>query len=446
MKIKSQRMIYFKIGFILLLILLLLIPNGILRSLIWERQSLAEQSKERIAESWGSSQKVNGPLISIPYYIDETYQDGNTHRTKGYYHILPETQDINGNLTPEIKKSGIYEAIVYEADLSIKGSFNLEQIDNIKDEKAVIEYDKAILSASVKDVNGISKEITGTWQDSEFKFEKGTPISNIFYKGGFHHKVDLSDDNEIWNYQFDIGLKGTENMSFTPYAANTNINLNSSWPSPRFIGRSPKSEISNEGFTCNWILNEHNRTLPAAFQNDNAKLIGQKSFGVDLIHGVDHYQKNMRSAKYAMLIITLTFMVFFFFEIMYKNKIHPIQYSLIGLALSLFYYLLLSFSEHIPFSYSYLIAAFGTISMISLYGLSVMEKKNSLFILFAILVGLYTYIFVLLQLEDFALIAGSIGLFVILSTVMYLSRNMNWYDIGIQDKRTGPDLSVDINS
>ena len=430
MKIKSQKMIYFKIGFILLLILLLLIPNGILRGLIWERQSLSEKTKDEIATTWGKAQNVYGPVISVPYYFDETYKDGSVYRNSGWYHLLPENLNIDGSLNPEIKKLGIYEAIVYEADLNIDGNFDLNEFEKIKHKEATIEFDKAILSASVEDMSGISKDIKGNLDGEEFKFEKGTPISNLFHRGGFHHALNLNPDETDVQFDFNVGMKGSENMSFTPFGATTNINLSSTWPSPSFKGRSPKSEISDEGFTCSWNLNEHNRVFPSAFQNDNAKLISQSTLGVNLIHGVDHYQKNMRSAKYAMLIISLTFMVFFFFEILYKNKVHPIQYSLIGLALSLFYYLLLSFSEHIPFSYSYLIAAFGTISIISLYSLTVITKKSSVFILFGILVGLYTYIFVLLQLEHFALIAGSIGLFVILSVVMYLSRNMNWYDLG----------------
>ena len=445
MKIKSQKMIYFKIGFVLLLILLLMIPNGILRSLIWERQGLAEHTRQEISATWGGAQNIYGPVISVPYYYDETYKDGSTYRNSGWYHLLPENLDINGKLNPEIKKLGIYEAIVYEADLKVKGNFDINEFDKIKHKEAIIEYDKAIFSASVEDMNGISKDLKGKLAGVDFEFEKGTPIQ-LFFKGGFHHSFKLDKDSDMVNFDFDVGLKGTENMSFTPFGANTNINLSSTWPSPSFKGRSPKSEISPDGFTCSWNLNEHNRVFPAAFQNDNAKLIGQASLGVNLIHGVDHYQKNMRSAKYAMLIIVLTFLVFFFFEIMYKNKIHPIQYSLIGLALSLFYFLLLSFSEHIPFAYSYLIASFATISMISLYGITVIEKKSSVFILFGILVGLYTYIFVLLQLEDFALLAGSVGLFVILSAVMYLSRNMNWYDLGIQETKIKDEFNLEATS
>lgn len=426
-------MIYFKIGFILLLILLLIIPNAMLQSLIWERQGLADQTKDKIAETWGDQQQLHGPVLSIPYYRINHFDYGSQSRTDGWYHLLPDQMNIEGDLDPSIKKLGIYEAIVYESAMKIDGKFNLKNIAKIHSEKNVIEYDKAIVSASVKDMNGISSSLNGNWNGTSFEFEKGTPIGNIFHTGGFHHKVSLEETDESISFDFDINLKGTENLSFVPTASTTSININSSWPSPSFIGRSPNSDISDAGFTAQWNLNEHNRPFPGQWVNDNMNLINQKSFGVNLIHGVDHYQKNMRSAKYATLIIALTFMVFFFFEIMYKNKIHPIQYSLVGLALSLFYYLLLSFSEHINFSYSYMIAAVGTIGLITAYSITLVRKKKTVGILFIILIALYSYIFVLLQLEDFALIAGSIGLFVILSIVMFLSRNMNWYQLNSED-------------
>ena len=429
MKIKSQRMIYFKIGFILLLISLLFIPNAMLRSLIWERQGLANTTKQKISETWGGEQQLFGPVLSVPYHKIYTHDDGKTSRTEGWYHLLPENMDIDGALHPEVKKLGIYEAIVYEANMQMAGDFNLKNLEKIYNKDYTIEYDKAILSASVKDINGISSNIVGHWEGEDFEFEKGTPVGNIHHKGGFHHAIELDQKKEKYTFDFDLAVKGTENISFTPIAATTSIDINSTWPSPSFVGRSPNSDISEAGFTAQWNLNEHNRPIPGQWINENINITNQKSFGVNLIHGVDHYQKNMRSAKYATMIIALTFMVFFFFEVMYKNKIHAIQYSLVGLALSLFYYLLLSFSEHISFINSYIIAAVGTIGLISLYSLTLVTKKKTVGILFIILTALYSYIFVLLQLEDFALIAGSIGLFVILSIVMFLSRNMNWYQL-----------------
>ena len=442
MKMKSQKMIYFKIGFIMLLILLLFIPNSLLQNLIWERQGLARETKDKIAETWGGNQQVHGPVLSIPYYHVNTFDDGTKTRTDGWYHLLPDEMNIDAKLDPEIKKLGIYEAIVYESDMKVSGNFNMKNLEKIHNEKNTIEYEKAILSASVKDMNGISSALAGNWDTTTFEFEKGTPIRNIFHKGGFHHAISLDMTQETHSFDFDIKLKGTENMSFTPTAASTTININSEWPSPSFIGRSPNSDISEAGFNAQWNLNEHNRPFAGQWVNDNVNIINQKSFGVNLIHGVDHYQKNMRSAKYATLIIALTFMVFFFFEVMYKNKIHAIQYSLVGLALSLFYYLLLSFSEHISFTNSYLIAAIGTIGLITLYSITLVTKKKTVGILFVILAALYSYIFVLLQLEDFALIAGSIGLFIILSIVMFLSRNMNWYQLQSDAAEMNPQTDI----
>jgi len=429
MKIKSQKMIYFKIGFILLLILLLVIPNAMLQGLINERKGLANQTKVKIAETWGGKQQMHGPVLSIPYYQTIMYDDGNQNRVNGWYHILPDEMNIEGILNPNIRTLGIYDAIVYESDMNVDGVFNLDKLEKIQDKNSTIEFDKAILSASVKDINGISGGLNGNWNGETFEFEKGSPVQNIFPKGGFHHPVDLSESDNILPFDFNLKIKGTENITFIPTASTTNVNISSSWASPSFIGRSPSHDITNEGFTAQWSLNEHNRPFAGQWVNENVSLTSQKGFGVNLIHGVDHYQKNMRSAKYATLIIALTFMVYFFFEIIYKNKIHPIQYSLIGIALSLFYYLLLSFSEHISFSYSYIIAAIGTIGLITSYSITLVKDKKTVSVLFLILIALYSYIFVLLQLEDFALLAGSIGLFVILAIVMYLSRNMNWYQL-----------------
>jgi len=429
MKIKSQKMIYFKIGFILLLILLLVIPNALLQGLISERKGLANQTKDQIAETWGGKQQLYGPVISIPFYHTSINKDGTIVKSGGWYNILPDEMNIDGELQPDIRTLGIYDAIVYESEMKIDGVFNLENLDKIYDTNNTLELDKAILSASVKDINGISSALVGHWDGEAFQFEKGSPVDNMFPKGGFHHPIDLSGNKKLLSFDFNLKLKGTENISFVPTAATTKVNLNSTWPSPSFIGRSPKREISEAGFDAQWSLNEHNRPIPGQWVNNNVRLTSQKGFGVSLIHGVDHYQKNMRSAKYATLIIALTFMVFFFFEMMYKNKIHPIQYSLVGLALSLFYFLLLSFSEHIAFNYSYFIAASGTIGLITSYSITLVKEKKTVAILFLILTALYSYIFVLLQLEDFALLAGSIGLFIILSIVMFLSRHMNWYEL-----------------
>jgi len=316
---------------------------------------LAKETKIKIAETWGGKQQLYGPILSIPYSQTYVYDDGSKNRTTGWYHLLPEEMNIEGELAPDIRKLGIYEVIVYESDMHIDGAFDLSRLDKIKQEGHVVELDNAVLSASVKDITGISSGLSGNWMGETFEFEKGSPVPSIFPRGGFHYQTDLSDKSEQIAFDFNIKLKGTENIRFTPTAANTSVSIKSSWPSPSFIGRSPSQEISNEGFTAQWTLNEHNRPFAGQWINENMSISSQKSFGVNLIHGVDHYQKNMRSAKYATLIIALTFMVFFFFEIIYKNKIHPIQYSFIGIALSLFYFLCSFFHYCLDFDLQYLL-------------------------------------------------------------------------------------------
>jgi len=192
-----------------------------LQRLIWERKGLAENTKTKIAETWGGQQQLHGPVLSIPYYHIYTYDDGKQHRSNGWYHLLPDEMNIEGELNPDIRTLGIYDAIVYESDMQVDGMFNLKNIDKIKGENFVMEADKAILSASVKDFNGISGGLAGNWNGNEFQFEKGSPVPKLFPKGGFHHSIDLSDGKQLIPFDFNIKLKGTENISFIPTASSS---------------------------------------------------------------------------------------------------------------------------------------------------------------------------------------------------------------------------------
>jgi len=209
--------------------------------------------------------------------------------------------------------------------------------------------------------------------------------------------------------------------------------MSSDWPSPGFVGKvlADNHDITDKGFSANWKVSEYSRSVPSIWSDDQYRVgNGNRSFGVELIQPVDQYQQNMRSAKYALLIISLSFVAFFFFEVMYRKKVHPVQYTFIGLSLSIFYYLLLSISEHLGFDMAYMIASTSIIALILGYSKSILKSSKSLWILGLILILLYSYIFILLQLEEYALIAGSIGLFSILAMIMYMSRNVDWYNMG----------------
>ena len=225
-----------------------------------------------------------------------------------------------------------------------------------------------------------------------------------------------------------VKLKGSEQLHFMPLAANSRFNINSSWPNPSFDGNSLPNErnVNDSGFSAKWNFNQANLPFGTVVRQGDIKAINM-DFGVSMVQPADQYNKTMRSVKYAILFIGLTFALFFIIEIMQRKPFHPVQYVLVGLALVIFYTLLLAISEYILFDHAYLIAATATVILISLYAKSHFASWKTAIVFFSTLSLLYGFIFVLIRLEDTALLVGSIGLFIVLALVMYASRKINWY-------------------
>ena len=229
-----------------------------------------------------------------------------------------------------------------------------------------------------------------------------------------------------------LDLKGSQLLYFTPVGKVTDINLHSKWNNPSFNGAFlPDSrDISGKGFTANWNVLQLNRNYPQVWSNNRHK-INNSSFGLNLLLPVDNYQKSYRSIKYAVLFIGFTFLVFFFIEVLNKVFIHPIQYILVGISLVVFYTLLLSISEHLKYNIAFIISAISTLILISGYVKAILKSNKLSFLITGILTILYTFIFVIIQLQDYALLIGSIGIFLILGLVMYFSRKIDWYDLNL---------------
>lgn len=426
--------IYFKVGFILFLVLLLSIPNGFVKSLIQERSYSKQEVQREIAASWGNAQVLSGPILAIPYTSIHREDQKPDWRVDHVYYFTPSQVDISTNVDSEIRQKSIYEAILFTADFDITGQFDIHDLP--LDGEVEIHWSEAKMIIGIQDPSGINSQVHMQWNDKSCKVAPGS-VNTSVVANGIHAFVNI-DIQKTPSYSFDIKFKirGHESIQFEPTAQNTSITMQSDWASPSFIGKvlADQREINDTGFTAEWNLTEFNRSIPSSWSDSKGKLGNEHfNFGVKLVQPVDYYQKNMRSAKYALMIISLTFVVFFFFEVMYKSKIHAIQYTFVGIALSIFYYLLLSISEHLGFSMAYLVAAVAVIILISTYSISVLSSRKYAGILFGILTLLYSYIYVLLQLEEFALIAGSVGLFAILAYVMYLSRNINWYQLHSKD-------------
>lgn len=423
---KLSRSITLKVVIIGIMILVLLIPSMMIRNLISERQANRNSVVAEVSDKWGREQTVTGPVIAIPYYLTDVKDD----EQKTYYrtlYVLPDKLDVNGKINPEIRKRNIYKVIVYQSDIAIDANFHLPDISRLDIPPDQINWDKAVVLFGLGDLRGIQKEIHISVNGKKYSVESGLKYQGLA-GAGFSSNIRLDPEAAQYDFHLDLNLSGSENIFFTPVGKTTRVKLVSSWPSPSFDGNflPDTRKVSDDGFEAEWTILDLNRNFPQVW-NNQVYPVESAAFGVNLLFPVNEYQKSMRSAKYAIMFITLTFLVFLFVEIITKNRIHPVQYLLVSIALLLFYTLLLSLSEQIGFNRAYLVSAVAIIGMISAYTYSMFKSRRPTLITSGFLTLLYAFLFSILQLEDFALLFGSIGLFIILGVVMYFSRKIDWY-------------------
>ena len=412
------------IGF---LVMLLLIPSFMIRSLIRERQDRRDDAISEVSEKWGQTQTITGPILSIPYTKYFTTEDNETSTKTMYTHILPDFLEIDGTIHPEVRNRGIYEVVLYNSELHFNGKVLIPDLGDLKIPTKDIIWKNAFISVGITDMKGIEELITFEIDDDDYLANSGIETNDVIISG-VSKIINNIKPNHDFEFSFNLNINGSNGLTLTPVGKETNVTISSDWISPSFIGHfiPTDHEINENGFTANWKVLHSNRNFPQKWVGSKHK-IEEFSFGVDLLIPVDEYQKNMRTAKYAFMFISLTFLSFFMIELLNKKVIHPIQYLLIGFSLLVFYSLLLSISEHISFKYAYLISSIATIALISTYTISVLKSRLQTSIIFSILVLLYVYLFIVIQLQDFALLIGSIGLFVILSLVMFLTRKIDWF-------------------
>jgi len=421
-----QNSVWFRLCIIGLTTLALLIPSGMITSLIQERQNRYDDVFAEIAEKWGSNQTVSGPILSVPYTVEVEYEKGKVVKSTRYLHILPEDLKIDAKITPFVRYRGIYEIVVYSGEIELSGSIVPGDIDLIDLPNDALRWSEAFISFGVTDMKGIKNLVQLEWNGEVLQMDPGVESQDII-DSGISKKVGSVNKNGANPFKLTLNLNGSSGLFFTPLGKVTDVAMTSSWKEPSFTGGFlPEDRVINEqGFSAKWQVLHLNRSFPQKWTG-NLHTIQESAFGVKLLVPVNEYQKNMRTAKYAFMLITLTFLSFFMIELLTDNMIHPIQYLLTGFALLVFYTLLLSLSEHLGFDFAYLIASVATISLIVVYLKSVLDNLVQTGIVGGILILLYGYMYMVLQLQDYALLVGSIGSFIILATVMYLTRKTNW--------------------
>jgi inner membrane protein len=424
--------------FIAFLILALLIPTFIIMYLANERKERKQEVTREISNKWSAAQTITGPFLIVPYIENETNNGNPTVTVKKNIYLLPEQLNIHGILEPEIRYRSIYKVPVFTAKpISLTGRFAKNIFNTAGVNPLLLKWNEAKLCIGISDLKGI-KQQSIKWNGQLLNMEAGLPDNSITQQGiSVALPLDTSFINNENAFSVQLTLQGSERLYCTPMGSNTSARFASSWLNPAFDGKYlPDTErINSKGFEAGWVISQFNRDYPKIFTNSGnaAQSVTQSAFGVILLSPFDAYAQTMRSLKYAILIIALTFFAYFFTEIFQRRPVHPLQYILIGMALVIFYTLLLSISEYIQFPLAYLIASCATVLLLSWYTSSIFKKLKVVAVFASLISVLYLFIYVLIQMQDNALLFGSIGLFILLAAAMYLSRKIDWYGI---DKKT----------
>lgn len=421
------------------LTIVLLLPLAFVQDLISERNQRKTEIMDEVSTIWGKDIMFYGPILKVPYksnvstkIINEktgaiTLQ--NDSKTNYAYFFPNELKNKTNVLKNEKLKRGIYSPIVFNANLNFEGNFSNLDFAKMGISEENIDWDKASIIIKTTNLKSIKSELLIQLNGQKLLFE---PTNNneeysIISTQSFNYNALAK--NQLLDFKFSINYNGSNSLKFIPIGKTTSVSIDSDWESPSFEGSFAATDatkkINDSGFHADWKILAINRTFSQQYNNTLPNL-DDYLFGVKLIQTVDEYQQNERASKYGFLVIGLTFLLFYLIQTISKINIHIFQYSMIGIALILFYTLLIAITEHSSFSLAYSLSSIAVIALITSYSVSILQNKKFPVLIGSSLVVLYSFIFVIIQLEDYALLVGSIGLFFILATVMYFSRKIEW--------------------
>ncbi len=475
----------FKMFTILVLVLFLLIPLNWIDDLIRERKYRENAVTEDIVAKWGNEQVVSGPIIAIPldYRAGSTVFDKDnkplqTFSTeREWIFLLPTQLHIDGSVQPEELKRGIYKSVVYNTTLKMKGAFDSLNMEEVDAKGGVIQWAEAKLVVGITDFKGLLSYPALSWNGVKSQMTNSDNSFNLFAENLVADLALSSAEGTKQNFDIELQLRGAKSLNFFPLANQTDIQVSGDWADPSFNGGflPEDREVTDQGFAANWRIPNFSRKFPQQWQGSNGNRMyiysGMNTSGdeyydaattveyaasetsnkgtniepatdndlvqIQFLRKVNEYQKITRVAKYGALVIFLTFAALVLTEIIKKQRIHIIQYVLIGVAVVLFYSLLLAVSEHLGFNLAYLVAAMATVLLIASF-VHLLTKRLGIALGFgAILSSFYTFIYFLMQLQDHSLIVGTIGVFLILAVLMRFSARINWYSLDNTNAKNG---------
>ncbi len=437
-----------------LLVLLLQIPILLLHGVISERQTRQRQAAQEVTSKWGREQSLAGPSIIIPYlkqWKERTSESEiSTHTKVIYGHFLPETLTIAGRAETLTRYRGIFEIPVYRLALELRGTFGQPDFSEWEVHPEDILWDRAHFSVNISDARAIRNSAVLSWNDEELSFLPGAGESSGKVPGihaiseqrvkeaslvriqsttGIHASLKEQLKGKVFDFHFPLEINGSGGVFFAPFGKQTTVDLESNWPHPSFQGSWLPSErtVTDTGFEATWNIPFLGRNYPQRWTSESVpSSVSTSRFGLTLATPIDPYRLVQRSVKYEILFLSLTFITLWLYEVLSGLRIHTLQYLLLGAGMCLFYLLELSLSEHLGFAPAYVLASASIVVLLGSYSLAVLGKPRGAALMAVILALLYGYLYILLRNQDYALLVGSIGLFLTLAVTMYLTRHVDW--------------------
>ena len=435
----------FKLAFVGVLALLLLIPLSMVKSLLSERRVRRSEALLNITSSWGDSQTLIGPVLVVPYRIPVKTQ--RERLVEGRYKtveelswstaqacFLPTNLSVTGTLDPSVLHRGIYEAAVYRGALALSGTFAPPDFSEWKVDPANILWEDASVLLSVSAPRGLSDALVLRLGGTSLPLAPGPALAAFSNPLRARLPAGAFDPAKPTAFALDVGLNGSDALRIAPVGMQTQVALDSTWPDPSFQGAflPVRREVTPAGFKAAWQVSYYGRGFPQAWTSADglnaADGLARSAFGVSLVTPVDCYRLVERALKYGILFIVLLFTGFFLFETLARLRIHPLQYLLVGAALCIFYLSLLALSELLPFGVAYLTAAGVAAALVTGYSAAVLGSCRRALAIALELALIYGFLYITLQLQDYALVFGSAGLFAALAVVMFTTRRVNWYE------------------
>jgi len=443
----------FKFFLIAGLVLALLIPMVFVWFIIDEREDRARDVRKEVAREWGKSQTITGPFLIVPYttVVGSTEKDGEREEQlrEHYAVFLPQTLNIRGEAETKVLHRSIYDVAVYTGTIGFEGRFGAPDMTKVSADVHNVRWRDAVIAVGISDLSGL-KTTASLLIDEKTKivFEPSAGVPSVSMSGIHARLVDAtnlfdgtnsaSSSMQGFTYRFKITLNGTSELSFAPVALETTVDLSSDWPDPSFTGAFLPTErdVNSSGFSARWQVPNLARSMPQAWTLKESSGFGRADrslgrwspyeFSVKFLFPVDFYKLVTRAAKYALMFLAAAFMAVFVLELRSARHVHAVQYMFVGLTMIFFYVLLLSFAEHLGFLPAYLIASGATGSMLSYYVARVQKSRVEGFIMLAVFVVLYGLLYLLLRLEEYALLAGAITGFLLLAVVMFSTLRVEW--------------------